>query len=183
MLCNRICMIQKGAFSRFRENFISVWIDDKNEFYLQYFLVSAIILSWWLHLITELRNGGTSVRDLMPQSYLSSSQRVPECAGDTYSAMYVNVLPVWEVFVHRLGKFDLPSSQEFEFLPWGKSKESCRCIVLEEHGRRHWVSHLGRRMNHPTSETHFFHQREQRVSGILVIVSNSVLICLSCYWQ
>lgn len=38
-------MIQKGAFSRFRNNFISIWIDDKNEFYLQYFFVSAIILS------------------------------------------------------------------------------------------------------------------------------------------
>lgn len=50
----------------------------------------------------------------MPQSYLSSSQRVPECAGDTYSATYVSVLPVWEVFVLRLGKFDLPSSQQFE---------------------------------------------------------------------
>lgn len=53
----------------------------------------------------------------MPQSYLSSSQRMPECAGDTYSATYVSVLPVWEVFVLRLGKFDLLSSQEFEFLP------------------------------------------------------------------
>lgn len=84
MFCNRICMIQKGAFSSFRENFISVWIDDKNKFCMQYLNVSAIILSWQLYLITELHNGGISVRDLMSQSYLSSSQRVPECAEDTY---------------------------------------------------------------------------------------------------
>lgn len=36
--------------------------------------------------------------------------------------MYVNVLPVQEVTVLRLGKFDLSLSQEFEFGLEGKTK-------------------------------------------------------------